>query len=110
MEGSIIQPLVIPLWPGAAPGSEHWTHTEVAYLNEQGEPMVRNVTQPSLTVYLPDLATATGTAVIVAPGGRFLFQSWATEGTQWRSGFPNAAWRPVCSSTGCAIPGPPTRN
>ena len=84
--GPTSQPVVIPLWEGGAPGSEHWTHTELAYLNVEGEQMVRNVTQPTLTVYLPDPTTATGTAMIVAPGGGFLFQSWEIEGTavaQW---------------------------
>ena len=32
-----------------------------------------NVTTPTLTAYLPDPATATGTAVIIAPGGGFIF-------------------------------------
>ena len=80
--GAGIPPLVIPLWPGTPPGSEHWTHTEVAYLNEQGEQLLRNVVQPAFTAYLPDRTRATGAAVVIAPGGGFLFQSWATEGTQ----------------------------
>jgi acetyl esterase/lipase len=73
---------VIPLWPGAAPGSESWTQKEVQYLNEQGQQMVRNVVTPTLTVYKPDPASVNGTAMIVAPGGGFLFLSWQTEGTE----------------------------
>jgi len=72
----------IPLWPGVAPGSEEWTQKEVMYLNDQGQQMVRNVVFPALTVYMPDPGKATGTAVIVAPGGGFLFLSWQTEGTE----------------------------
>jgi len=73
---------VIPLWPGVAPGSENWTQKEVQYLNEQGQQMVRNVVTPTLTIYKPDLDKATGTAMIIAPGGGFLFLSWQTEGTE----------------------------
>lgn len=45
-----------------------------------GEPRVRNVTSPTLTAYLPDPAKATGTAVIVAPGGGFIMLSIKSEG------------------------------
>jgi acetyl esterase/lipase len=82
--GNIItaQQQVVPLYPGIAPGSESWTQTEVQYLNEQGQQMVRNVVTPTFTVYKPDPAKANGTAMIVAPGGGFLFLSWQTEGTE----------------------------
>jgi len=69
------------LWPDGAPGSEAWTRKEVNYKNDQGLAMVRNVVRPSITVYLPAAASATGTAVIVAPGGAFRFLSWESEGT-----------------------------
>ena len=71
----------VRIWPGAAPGSESWTRKEVSYRNPQGAAMVRNVVEPSLTVYLPT-GTPTGTAVIIAPGGAFRFLSWESEGTQ----------------------------
>ena len=73
---------VIPIWPGIAPGSESWSQKEIQYLNDQNQQMVRNVVSPALTVYLPDPAKATGTAVIVCPGGGFRFLSWQTEGTE----------------------------
>jgi acetyl esterase/lipase len=76
------QSLVIPVWPGAAPGSEGWRQQEVQYRSPQGEAMVRNVTRPTLTAYLPTRETATGTAIIVAPGGGFHFLSWESEGTR----------------------------
>ena len=88
---------VIPLWPGTSPGSERWTRTEA----ESPAPwdanvrLVRNVVRPTLTAYLPDPAQATGTAVIVAPGGGFHFLSWASEGTQvarWLAGRGIAAF------------------
>ena len=45
-----------------------------------GELIVRNVTAPTLTPVLPDPGRATGAAVIVAPGGAFMFLSMNNEG------------------------------
>jgi acetyl esterase/lipase len=39
-----------------------------------------NVSTPTLTVYLPDPSTATGTAVIIAPSGGFVWLSIDSEG------------------------------
>lgn len=58
-------PTPLPLWPNGAPGSE----------KRAGEPEklegenVSNVHNPSLTPYLPEPGKATGTAVILCPGG-----------------------------------------
>jgi acetyl esterase/lipase len=72
---------VVLLWPGVAPGSESWTQKEIEYKNQRGETMVRNIVQPSITVFLPDRASANGTGIVVAPGGGFRFLSWDSEGT-----------------------------
>jgi acetyl esterase/lipase len=42
--------------------------------------VVRNVSQPTLTPFFPDMQIATGTAVIVAPGGAFTLLSIGHEG------------------------------
>jgi acetyl esterase/lipase len=47
-----------------------------------GHHVLRNVTAPTLTPYLPDPAIATGTAAIVAPGGGFLMLEIDSEGTE----------------------------
>jgi hypothetical protein len=70
---SAIVPKVINIWPGVAPGSEQWKQKEATVHMGPMESIV-NVTTPTLTAYLPDPAKATGTAVIIAPGGGFLFQ------------------------------------
>ena len=73
---------LVMLWPNGAPGSESWTQKEVAYtVSNTGLKAVRNVVRPSITVYLPTEATASGTAVVVAPGGGFRWLSWEPEGT-----------------------------
>ena len=61
------QPKVIHLWENGAPGFE----------NRKDEPeqaqdyWVRNINNPSLTVFMPPKEKANGCAVIVAPGGGF---------------------------------------
>jgi acetyl esterase/lipase len=72
---------VITLWPGGAPGSEEWTQTEQEDLVPPSLRVVRNVVQPTLMVYLPPADIATGTAVVVCPGGGFHFLSIHMEGT-----------------------------
>lgn len=60
---------VIPLWPGKAPGSEVWSMPEHATPKPNGGMHITDVTEPSLTAYLPERDKATGTAVLIAPGG-----------------------------------------
>jgi acetyl esterase/lipase len=63
----------IPLYAGAAPGSEDWSYPEIdeppAALGDLGG--ARNITRPALIPYVADPAIANGTAVIVCPGGAF---------------------------------------
>ncbi len=77
------QPLIIPLWPDGAPGSEDWTQQEqVSAYSDFGLKVIRNVSRPTLTAFLPDPKLANGTAVIVCPGGAFHFLAYEHEGTQ----------------------------
>jgi acetyl esterase/lipase len=82
MMDAAVQPLVIPLWPNGAPGSEDWSQQEQETVDFPpfDIKIVRNIAQPSLTACLPDPAVATGTAVVVAPGGAFQFLAIDHEG------------------------------
>ena len=71
------QTAVVPLWPNGAPGSETWTQKE----SKAGQ-SVRNVVKPTLTIYPADAASASGAAVIIAPGGAFRILTWNSEGTE----------------------------
>jgi acetyl esterase/lipase len=73
----------LPIWQGTAPGSESATQQEKISRSPTGKfTAIRNVVRPTLTVYLPDPSIATGTGVIIAPGGAFRFVNFDTEGTQ----------------------------
>ena len=69
--------LVIPLWQGGAPGFE----------NRKNEPeeakdwWVKNINNPSLTFFRAPQAIATGTAVVICPGGGHRTLVFNAEGT-----------------------------
>jgi acetyl esterase/lipase len=71
---------VVNVWPTVAPGSEHWMQQEQTIENTPLGTVVINVVTPTLTVYLPESTRATGTGVIVAPGGAFVALAIELEG------------------------------
>lgn len=71
----------IRLYDGKAPGSENWTWKEgMSENNSFNTKVVYNVTDPTITAYLPNKAAANGSAVIIAPGGAFHTLSMKSEG------------------------------
>ena len=70
---------VIPLYNGAAPGSETWTWNEREVKVELGT-IVFDVSRPTITAYVP--SNPNGTAIIVAPGGAFHALAFDHEGTE----------------------------
>src|SRR6476620_4683040 len=69
---------VIPLWEKGAPGFESRRKEP-----EQAKDWwVRNVHNPSLTVFLPPPEKATGAAVVIAPGGGYRELVFNAEGKQ----------------------------
>jgi acetyl esterase/lipase len=82
----------LPLWPGAAPGSEGITANNVTV--DRGKDgkhsyMVTQVHKPTLTVYLPPRDKGTGAAIIVCPGGGHRYLAIDHEGHdvgRWLSG------------------------
>ena len=75
-------PKAIPLYPGAAPGSESWNYPVSDVVGPQDTVRrISNVTRPELLPYLPNASLANGTAVIVCPGGGFRYLAFDYEGT-----------------------------
>jgi acetyl esterase/lipase len=72
------QPEVIPLWKNGAPGFENRKDIP----EEARDYWVRNINNPSVTVFKPPEGKANGCAVIVAPGGGFRELVFNAEGVQ----------------------------
>ena len=74
---------VIPLYPGAAPGSSPQdTYPEKQYFSKAwNTDVVTNVTKPALMVFKPAADLKINTAVVICPGGGFMALSIASEGT-----------------------------
>ncbi len=71
----------IPLYNGKPEGSEDWYWKEdVSEQNVWDTKIVYNVVEPSLTAFIPPYYLATGTAVIIAPGGALHALSIDSEG------------------------------
>lgn len=73
-----LQPKVIPLWDKGAPGFEN----RKDILEESKDYWVRNINNPTVTVFMPPAGKANGCAVIVAPGGGFRELVFNAEGVQ----------------------------
>ncbi|MFT3829832.1 MAG: alpha/beta hydrolase [Opitutaceae bacterium] len=71
-------PVVVPLWENGAPGFE----SRRAEPEEAKDYWVRNIHNPSLTVFPAAGAKANGCAVIVAPGGGYRELVFHAEGEQ----------------------------
>src|ERR1700679_4231564 len=63
---------VLPVWPGKPPGTQNTGLKEsVMAVPHTNLHLVRNVTEPTLTAFLPKSGNPARTAVIIAPGGGF---------------------------------------
>jgi acetyl esterase/lipase len=84
---------VIRLWPDGPPSSLPEVGAEISYrwiAPGGGETdMLRNVSDPSLTVFAPEPNKANGVGVIVCPGGGWRILAWEHEGVdaaRWLAG------------------------
>ena len=63
------QPTAILLWPNGAPGTDGLNGAETVRVTPEGDHVISGIRQPSITPYLPASNSATGVAVVIAPGG-----------------------------------------
>jgi acetyl esterase/lipase len=70
----------IPLYPGEVPNSKAYATKEVWESQTNGDTLVHFISQPTLTLFLPDPAKANGTAIIICPGGGYWINSIEKEG------------------------------
>ena len=78
--GSFVQtPEVITLWPKGAPGSEERRNEPEVRPNNYS---IKNIQNPSLTVFRPAAGKSNGVAIVIAPGGGFSSNVFGPEGEQ----------------------------
>jgi peptidase E/acetyl esterase/lipase len=101
------EPVVVDIWPGKPVddvGIEVKEYFRDLIVNGKpyqvdGKPTkwLTNVTKPTLTIYRPDKAKDTGTAVLIAPGGGYHNLGWDVEGEEI------AAWLNAIGVTGIIL-------
>lgn len=76
----------IAVWPQRPPGEAGESEPETVQPNKPDEkpPVTRitNVSQPTLTVYLPSDEKRNGTSVVICPGGGYNILAWNKEGLE----------------------------
>ncbi len=79
---SFSQNKVIDIWNGDVPGviKIDSVNENIFYL-KNGAPRIKNVTDPTLTVFKPSDSKSNGTAVIICPGGAYSHLAFDKEGT-----------------------------
>jgi acetyl esterase/lipase len=84
--GAAAEPLVLDLWPGAVPGVNFASGPERSRIYHSAitgpTRVITNVSRPSVSVYLPDPAKNTGTAMVICPGGGYWDLFWDLEGEE----------------------------
>lgn len=68
--------IVIPLWKNGAPGFENRKNEP----EEAKDYWVKNINNPSVTIFFPPAEIANGTAVLICPGGGFRLLVFKSEG------------------------------
>ncbi|MDT0684897.1 alpha/beta hydrolase [Autumnicola psychrophila] len=75
------QDVILPLWPNNIPNSQKSEEKEKS--EKEGFNWVTKVQEPNIAVYLPAKQTATGQAVVIAPGGGYAGLAYDWEGTDF---------------------------
>ena len=71
---------VLPLYSGAIPNSISYRMKEIVLKSDGDFFGYKSISQPTLETYLPDKKIATGTSVIICPGGGYGMESYLLEG------------------------------
>lgn len=94
-------PLVLPLWPGPAPGDRGIPGEERSRIHDSPlvgpTKLITNVSRPTLTMHRPPAGKNTGTAMIICPGGGYWDLYWELEGEEV------AAWLTSVGITGAIL-------
>jgi acetyl esterase/lipase len=70
---------ILPLYKGEIPGNKKVADKESS-VTEDGILRISNISVPTLQVFLPDPAKATGAAIVICPGGGYWINAYGHEG------------------------------
>ena len=87
------------LYQGDAPGSEGLKHDQGLTIDAMGQRITVNITEPTLTPYLPAPGKKNGASIIILPGGGFKMLSIANEGETLHNGLLLRALQCSCCVT-----------
>lgn len=71
---------VMPLYDGPIPNSKSHPDEEYSEINKDSILIIHKISRPTLTVFLPAKEKATGTAVVICPGGGYWITASGHEG------------------------------
>src|SRR6266436_3191116 len=86
------EPMIVEIWPGKVPDesgqigpergrmSPQLVHREVEVT--ESTRMITDVTKPTISIYQPSKEKATGTAILICPGGGYWNLYWQLEGEE----------------------------
>lgn len=80
MKNIVTAQTVIPLYKDSIPNSKP-TKDEETTEYPDGITIIRKISRPTLTIFLPDKKKANGTAVVICPGGGYWVNASGHEGT-----------------------------
>jgi acetyl esterase/lipase len=72
---------VIPLYDDSIPNSKPHPDEEVTEINKDSILIIRKISRPTLTIFLPPADKNTGAAVVICPGGGYWVTASQHEGT-----------------------------
>jgi acetyl esterase/lipase len=78
---------ILPLYPTTIPNSTSYRMLEKELKGNGKIVGYINIAVPTLAVFLPDQAIATGAAVIICPGGGYTMESYTKEGSEIADAF-----------------------
>src|SRR5215471_18515629 len=79
--GTACSQTVIPLYKDSIPNSKPGPDEEKSETKD-GRERISNISRPTLIVFLPPAEKATGTGVVICPGGGYSINSYTHEGTE----------------------------
>lgn len=81
------RPATLPLYPGEIPNSTNSPDEEKTLSMEGLGTWIEKVSRPTLTIYLPAKVKASGSAIIIFPGGGYVGEAYQFEGTSIAEAF-----------------------